>query len=106
MNRILALAVVLIVGILCLALPGPMGWNPATAHTAMWFGIGCLAAFVYLLVMGIVGVVRVQSEPITAGGAQRRISVYAVFNQLEWYDWVILVVLVFGGFIIGMVTGP
>jgi hypothetical protein len=104
MTRTWTLVILLVVGVLCLIVPGALAWNPGTAKVAYGLGVGCLVALVFVLISGIMGRVEVRNEPRAPGDTERMIWASASFNTMRWYDWVGIAVPVFGGYLIGLLV--
>ncbi|WP_395672919.1 hypothetical protein [Inquilinus sp.] len=100
--RWILIAIVAVIGVLGIVLPQVMHWNPEMMQTATGMGIGCLVSAVGLVIVPMLGKAFFQvsggsSSGVTAIGGAR-----FVFNEMSWVDWLVLVVPVFGGFLIGM----
>jgi hypothetical protein len=93
----LGYVVAFVIGILAIALPLAMSWNPESTKTSIGFGIGVIIATIYAVIRGIPTSARAGAP---AGGPGVTVS----FGGMEWYDWVVLIVCVVGGFVIGMIV--
>lgn len=102
--RWILIAIVAVIGVLAIVLPLPqvLNWNPATANTALGMGIGCLVAAVGLIFVPVLGRPFVQASGSSSGGVT--VIGGAQFNPSSWLEWVVLVVPIVGGFVIGMVV--
>jgi hypothetical protein len=101
MNRTLLLGSLAIVVIGCFLAPPTGNWSDDQRAVAWGLGFGSAIAFLYVLLTGIRGHVVVQNAPRQPGDEERWISGSAAFNALKWYDWLVVGVAVFGGFLIG-----
>jgi len=88
-------AIALAIGILCIVVPLVQSWDPEMMKTAVGFGIGVILATLYAAIRDIPTTARL---PVNVGGAP---GVTVSFESAEWYDWIVLAVLVFGGFLVG-----
>jgi hypothetical protein len=86
--------VALAIGVLAVAGPPLLNWEPENLKTSVGFGIGVIIAAIYAWVRGI----PAEARPGSPGGAP---GVVVDFGGMEWYDWVVLIAAVVGGFVIG-----
>jgi hypothetical protein len=85
------------VGVLAIVIPMVQGWNPENEKAAIGFGIGVVLATAYALWRGIPATAK-------AGAPMGGPGVTVNFGGMEWYDWVVLIVLVFGGLLVGLIA--
>lgn len=102
--RWILIAIVAVIGVLAIVLPMPqvLNWNHETANTAMGMGVGCLVSAVGLIFVPVLGKVFVQTSGSSSGGVT--VIGGAQFNPGSWLEWVVLVVPIVGGFVIGMLV--
>jgi hypothetical protein len=90
----LAYLVAFAIGALAIILPLLLGWNPELMKTSIGFGIGVIIATIYALVRrtpAVAAVGAVADEP----------GVTVNFGDMAWYDWLVMIGCVVGGFLIG-----
>ena len=102
--RWILIAIVAVIGVLAIVLPMPsvLNWAPKMAHTAMGMGIGCLVSAVGLIFVPVVGRPFIQTSGSSGGGAT--VIGGAQFSPGSWLEWVVLIVPIVGGFVIGMLV--
>jgi hypothetical protein len=100
--RWILIAIVAVVGVLGIVLPQVMHWNPEMLKTATGLGIGCLVSAVGLVIVPMLGKAFVHTSGSSSSGVSVIGGAQFSFNEMSWVDWLVLVVPVFGGFLIGM----
>jgi hypothetical protein len=85
------------IGVLAIVIPVAQGWTLENERAAIGFGIGVILATAYALWREIPATTRA-GAPMGGPGAAVN------FGGMEWYDWVVLIVLVFGGWLVGIIV--
>lgn len=91
----IAYGVAAMIGLLAISMPFMQHWPDETLKTSVGFGIGVLAATIYAVVRGVPASARLGASGAFAGATVR-------LAGAEWYDEVVLLACVLGGFLSGM----